>query len=164
MLKSKKKSKKAIKSAPVETLIGKNAQFVGDVHFTGGLHLDGNVKGNIFSSDETAVAIISERGSVEGEVRVPKLLLDGKIVGDVHTSELAELHPNAQVTGDVYYNMLEMSIGAEVNGKMVHVDSVESVSKEDKTVSEAREVVKTPPGRDSSQTKNGSLLHARQSH
>ena len=122
------------KSAKVETLIGENTEFVGDVHFSGGLHLDGVVKGNVIADDDTlSVAIDSERGFIEGDVRVPRLLLNGKVNGDVYASERVELHRHARVNGNVYYNMLEMAMGAEINGNLVHRKPGEKRLLEDKS-------------------------------
>ncbi|MEM7293273.1 MAG: polymer-forming cytoskeletal protein [Pseudomonadota bacterium] len=122
------------KSAKVETLIGENTEFVGNVHFKGGLHLDGLIKGNVVADDDSvSVAIVSERGCIEGEVRVPRLLLNGKVLGDVYASERVELHKHARVTGNVYYNMLEMAMGAEINGNLVHRKPNENKLLEDKS-------------------------------
>ncbi|MEM7208478.1 MAG: polymer-forming cytoskeletal protein [Pseudomonadota bacterium] len=122
------------KSAKVETLIGENTEFVGNVHFKGGLHLDGLIKGNVVADDgSSSVAIVSERGCIEGEVRVPRLLLNGKVVGDVYATERVELHRHARVTGNVYYNMLEMAMGAEINGNLVHRKPNENKLLEDKS-------------------------------
>ena len=122
------------KSTKVETLIGENTEFVGDVHFRGGLHLDGVIKGNVIADDDSiSIAIVSERGCIEGEVRVPRLLLNGKVVGDVYASERVELHKHARVTGNVYYNMLEMAMGAEINGNLVHRKPNEKRLLEDKS-------------------------------
>ena len=122
------------KSAKVETLIGENTEFVGNVHFSGGLHLDGIVKGNVIADDDTqSVAIVSERGCIEGDVRVPRLLLNGQVIGDVYASERVELHKHARVNGNVYYNMLEMAMGAEINGNLVHRKPGEKRLLEDKS-------------------------------
>jgi cytoskeletal protein CcmA (bactofilin family) len=64
---------------------------------------------------------VSEQGVIEGEVRVPSMVLNGTVNGDVHAKERIELAARARINGDVYYNLLEMAIGAEVNGKLVHV-------------------------------------------
>lgn len=122
------------KSAKVETLIGENTELVGNVHFSGGLHLDGVVKGNVIAEDDThSVAIVSERGFIEGDVRVPRLLLNGRVNGDVYASERVELHRHARVNGNVYYNMLEMAMGAEINGNLVHRKPGEKRLLEDKS-------------------------------
>ena len=63
---------------------------------------------------------LSECGTIEGEVSVPFVVLNGVVIGDVHGSEHVELQSKARVTGNVYYNLIEMAIGAEVNGKLVH--------------------------------------------
>ena len=68
----------------------------------------------------TALLILSEFGKIEGEVKVPNMVLNGEIVGDVYGETRVELAPKARVNGSVYYNLIEMAIGAEVNGGLVH--------------------------------------------
>ncbi len=105
----------------VETLVGANSRIKGDVHFTGGCHVDGTVKGNITAdSDSHSALSISEDGSVEGGVTVPYVVLDGIVRGDVCANQRVELGATARVIGNVYYNLIEMAIGAEINGKLVH--------------------------------------------
>jgi len=109
------------KSTKVQTVIGANCTFTGNLVFDGGLHVDGKVVGNVSAEPGSgAVAVISENGCVEGQVRVPHLLLNGSVVGDVYASERVELLRQARVTGDVYYNLLEMAMGAEINGNLLH--------------------------------------------
>ena len=112
---------KKLKSTKVDTLVGQNTQIHGDIYFSGGLHVDGVVKGNVMAdSNSDAVLTLSEIGTIEGEVRVPHIVLNGSIVGDVFASERIELAVKARVNGNVYYNLLEMVMGAEVNGSLVH--------------------------------------------
>ncbi len=115
-------NKKRIRSAKIDTLIGHKSVMLGDVRFAGGLHVDGTVKGNVLAEeDDSSVLTLSESGSIEGEVRVPNVVLNGTVIGDVHARQHIELASNARITGDVYYNLIEMAMGAEVNGTLVHV-------------------------------------------
>ncbi len=83
--------------------------------------MDGHIHGNVVAEGEgRSVLILSEHGRIEGEVRVPQVVLNGTVIGDVHASERVELASKARVTGNVYYNLIEMAIGAEVNGSLVH--------------------------------------------
>lgn len=107
-------------AAKIDTLIGKNTVVKGDVLFAGGLHVEGKIIGNITAEDEGGVLILSENGVVEGEVHVPNMVLNGLIEGDVHASQRVELAPKSRVHGNVYYNLIEMAMGAEVNGSLVH--------------------------------------------
>ena len=108
-------------SARIDTIIGQHTHLQGDVRFTGGLHVDGKITGNVVAEAGTdAVLTVSELGRIEGEVRVPNLVLNGAVVGDVHASEHVELAPQAKVTGNVFYRLIEMAMGAEVNGNLVH--------------------------------------------
>ena len=105
----------------IDTIIGQHTCLKGDIHFSGGLHIDGKVEGNITAEPGAdAVLTVSEQGSIEGDVQVPNLVLNGSIVGDVHVSERVELASHARVTGNLYYSLIEMSMGAEVNGSLVH--------------------------------------------
>lgn len=105
----------------IDTLVGRNTEVVGDIAFSGGLHVDGRVNGNIAATTDTnATVSISEHGEVEGEVRVPHVVVNGQVLGDVYASDRLELAPNARVAGNVFYNLIEMAAGAEVNGKLVH--------------------------------------------
>lgn len=105
----------------VDTLVGSNSQVNGDLHFSGGCHIDGRVKGNVIAeSDSHSALSISEDGTVEGGVTVPHVVLNGIVRGDVVATQRVELGPTARVIGNVYYNLIEMAIGAEINGKLVH--------------------------------------------
>lgn len=115
------KGRKAPKAPKIQTLIGKDTELHGDVVFSGGLHIDGVIRGNVIAGDgSTAVLTVSEHGSIEGEVRVPNVILNGKVIGDVYAMERIELASHARVTGNVYYNLIEMAMGAEVNGSLLH--------------------------------------------
>ena len=105
----------------VETLVGANSRIKGDVHFTGGCHVDGTVKGNITADPDSHSALsISEDGNVEGGVTVPYVVLHGIVRGDLFANQRVELGATARVIGNVYYNLIEMASGAEINGKLVH--------------------------------------------
>lgn len=105
----------------IDTVIGAQTRLEGDLHFSGGLHVDGEIKGNVIAEPGTdAVLTVSEQGRIEGEVRVPNLVLNGAVEGDVYASGRVELASHAKVVGNVYYSLLEMAMGAEVNGSLVH--------------------------------------------
>ena len=105
----------------LDTLVGPNTKINGDLHFDGGCHVDGTVKGNVSADSESNSALsVSEDGNVEGGVTVPYVVLHGIVRGDVCASQRVELGPTARVIGNVYYNLIEMAIGAEINGKLVH--------------------------------------------
>lgn len=108
-------------TAGVDTLIGRQTEVLGDVRFSGGLHVDGKIKGKVVANaDKNATLSVSESGSIEGNVRVPNIVLNGQVVGDVHASERIQLAARARVTGNVYYKIIQMEGGATVNGQMVH--------------------------------------------
>ncbi|HSH43134.1 MAG TPA: polymer-forming cytoskeletal protein [Arenicellales bacterium] len=114
-------NKRKHQSGRIDTLVGQDTVMTGDLRFSGGLHVDGSIVGNVISEGENeAVLMLSERGRIQGEVRVPNVVLNGQVEGDVHAGGRIELGQQARVTGNVYYHLLEMAMGAEVNGNLVH--------------------------------------------
>ena len=113
--------RKKRKHSVIDTLIGPNSRINGDLHFDGGCHIDGTVKGSVSADlDSSSAVSVSEDGGVEGSVTVSYVVLNGIVRGDVYASQRVELGPTARVIGNVYYNLIEMAIGAEINGKLVH--------------------------------------------
>ena len=129
----------------VDTLVGSNSKVNGDLNFEGGCHVDGTVEGNVTADPESNSALsVSEDGTVEGGVTVPYVVLHGIVRGDVCASQRVELGPTARVIGNVYYNLIEMAIGAEINGKLVHqpegqVPLLEQTAKLDESAAAAAE-------------------------
>lgn len=114
----------------IESLIGISTSIEGNLHFQGGLRVDGRIKGNLVAEgDEPSMLVISEHARVEGEVRAAHVVVNGEIIGNVHCSELLELQPRARITGDVHYKALEMHGGALVSGKLTHDQASEPMLK-----------------------------------
>jgi cytoskeletal protein CcmA (bactofilin family) len=104
----------------IDTLVGKTAKVQGDVEFTGGLHLDGRVAGNVRADgDPTATLSVSETGSIEGSVEVPTVMLNGAVRGDILARGRVVLGATARVQGNVHYGVIEMTLGAEIKGKLM---------------------------------------------
>jgi cytoskeletal protein CcmA (bactofilin family) len=105
----------------IDSLIGAGTKVEGDVHFTGGLRVDGEVRGSVIAiSGQPSMLVVSEAARIEGEVRVTHLVVNGSIVGPVHATEFLELQPKSRITGDVHYSALEMHLGAVVEGRLAH--------------------------------------------
>ena len=111
----------------IDCLIGAGTRVEGNVIFSGGLRVDGQVKGNIIAEDDKpGTLVVSEQALVEGEIRVPHVVINGVVNGPVNSTEYVELQAKANVTGDVYYNTLEMQLGAVVQGRLVHQNAAKS--------------------------------------
>jgi cytoskeletal protein CcmA (bactofilin family) len=106
--------------AAISTLIADGTTIKGDVHFRGGLHLEGVVDGAVAAECADSVLTLSDKGRVNGEVRVSNAVVNGVINGDLFVVERLELAGNARIEGNVYYKVLEMAAGAQINGKMVY--------------------------------------------
>ena len=106
----------------IDTLIGKGVRVQGDIEFLGGMHLDGAIAGNVRSNAAPdATLSVSEAGSIEGSVDVPNVILQGQVRGDIRAAERVVLGPTARVEGDVYYGIIEMTLGAQIKGKLVRL-------------------------------------------
>jgi len=106
------------------TLISSETTVKGDITFTGQLDVEGTVVGSIQAGSGDAVLRVVSGGRVAGEVKVPNTTINGKVEGDIHSSERLELAEQAVIDGDVYYNLIEMSVGAKVNGGLRHSSNV----------------------------------------
>jgi cytoskeletal protein CcmA (bactofilin family) len=106
--------------AAITTLIAEGTRIRGDVHFEGGLHLEGVIDGAVSAGGADSVLTVSGKGRVNGEVRVSNAVVNGAVHGDLHVSERLELAAEARVDGNVHYKLLEMAVGAQVNGKMLY--------------------------------------------
>jgi len=103
------------------TMIAKGTVVSGDVMFEGGLLVEGTIKGNVKAEDGTdSLLRLSEAGMIEGEIHVPNVVINGQVSGDVHSSGHVELAAKAIVNGNVHYNLIEMVMGSQVNGALVH--------------------------------------------
>lgn len=112
----------------IDSLVGISSRIEGDLMFTGGLRIDGEVHGNVVAGEGAdSVLIVSEHARIEGEVRCANLVVNGYIAGAVYSSELLELQPKGRIQGDVHYKLLEMHGGALVTGKLTHQQAGEPV-------------------------------------
>ena len=118
---SSKKSESKFKGTKVDSIVGSQTEIKGDFYFSGGLHIDGTITGKVIADvDADAVLILSQQGVIQGDVEVPNVLVNGTVNGDVRATGRVELAPNAKVNGNVYYALLEMAMGAAINGSLVH--------------------------------------------
>jgi cytoskeletal protein CcmA (bactofilin family) len=105
----------------IDCLIGAGTSIEGNVIFSGGLRVDGHVRGNVISADDKpGTLVLSDQARIEGEIRVAHAVINGIVVGPVHAVEYVELQGKASVTGDVHYRTLEMQLGAVVQGRLVY--------------------------------------------
>ncbi|SBV36910.1 Integral membrane protein CcmA involved in cell shape determination [uncultured Stenotrophomonas sp.] len=109
----------------VDALIGPQVVIRGDVMFSGGLYVEGRIEGKVVAEDGArATLTLAEQGHIEGEVRASVVVVSGSLDGDVHADERVELAPTARVNGNVHYQVVEMSAGAQLNGRLLHTGAM----------------------------------------
>ena len=117
-----KRSKEKV-SQPVETidtLIGTGSILKGDLEFTGGLRVDGHIKGHVSAQDSNkGTLVLSESGVIEGDINVPHVVINGTVNGNIVSGGHVELQASAKITGDIHYKGVEMELGAILNGSLV---------------------------------------------
>ena len=107
------------KQPPIKSLIADGSRIEGDILFTEGLRIDGEVSGNVRASQEqSSILVISESASVTGAVHADHIIINGRVQGPVHARALLELQPKARIEGDVHYAALEMHQGALIDGQL----------------------------------------------
>ncbi|MHB1543453.1 MAG: bactofilin family protein [Gammaproteobacteria bacterium] len=104
----------------IVTLIGPDTVITGEIRFHGGLHLDGRLQGNILADSEPSLLVVSRGAIIEGEIHVQEVVIHGEVKGNVFAETRLELGETAQVTGDVHYGAITVSMGATVNGQLIH--------------------------------------------
>lgn len=110
----------------IDTLIGAGTVIEGNISFSGGIRIDGQVNGNVVAvADKPSTLVLSEQGCVNGDIRVTHLVANGAIAGTVTASEYLELHAKAKLTGDVHYKSLEIQVGAILQGRLIHINVAE---------------------------------------
>jgi cytoskeletal protein CcmA (bactofilin family) len=107
------------KQPPIRTLIGEGTVITGELRFTEGLRIDGEVHGDVVATGEgPSILVISEKARVLGTVKAAHVIINGSVCGPVQSHELLELQPKASIVGDVRYEVLEMHQGATIDGEL----------------------------------------------
>ena len=105
----------------IDSLIGATTRIEGNVYFSGGLRVDGAVRGNVAGlPDQPATLVISEQARIDGEVQAAHVVVNGTINGPVDARETLELQAGSRVKGDIHYKSIEIQQGAVIEGRLVH--------------------------------------------
>lgn len=115
----RRKQNKSIEVTKLTSLVSVNVQVAGDLLFTGGVRIDGQVQGNVVGRDgDHGLLVLSEKGTINGNVHVYDAVINGTICGDVEVGHFLELQAGARVTGNITYRQLQMECGAHVDGRL----------------------------------------------
>ena len=114
----------------IDSLIGAAVKIEGNLTFSGGLRVDGEITGNVIAvPGESSTLVLSEHGRINGEVSVTHLVANGVVTGSVSVSEYMELQSKSRITGDINYNTLEIHLGAIVEGMLIHLADAATANK-----------------------------------
>jgi cytoskeletal protein CcmA (bactofilin family) len=135
-------SKKIASVSGGTTLISHETVVIGEVHFSGNLDVEGLIQGNIIAqTGKDALLRVVGKGRVEGDIRVPCAIINGAVQGNVYTTKLLELASKSRVQGNVYYTLVEMAAGSEVNGSLIHMADADEIAELSRTDTEQAESI-----------------------
>ncbi|SCY37586.1 protein CcmA, bactofilin family [Nitrosospira sp. Nl5] len=110
----------------IDSLIGAGTRIDGNITFSGGLRIDGQVRGNITATgDKPSTLVLSDQAVIEGKIKVSHAVINGTVVGPIHSNEYLELQAKARVSGEVCYKIMEIQLGASIEGMLLRQDDAE---------------------------------------
>ena len=115
------------------TLIEVGTLMKGEIIFDNELFVMGEVEGDLNSDSDLAKLVVSKTGKVQGEIRVPNVVVNGTIVGNVRASEKLEITGTARIFGDLHYSTIEIRGGSLITGRLV-AEQVKLDSDEEKGI------------------------------
>ena len=123
---AKRNKRPAIELTQLSSLIAEDVEIIGDLHFAGGIRIDGRIKGNVIAraaEGKRALLVLSDKGRIEGGVSCGDAVINGSVVGDLVVEHLLELQSNARVRGTIRYAHLQMDVGAAVSGQLIQAEA-----------------------------------------
>jgi len=120
------KGKGDIRSGELEAFLGRNTSFEGKMGFEGMARLDGKFDGEIFSGD---VLIIGENATINAEINVDTLIVDGKVSGNVSASGKIEIHSTGKLHGNITTPTLVIDEGGVFDGTCKMDKEIEEAAK-----------------------------------
>lgn len=131
-------SKAAKPQTRIDSLIGAETKIDGSIVFSGGLRIDGHIRGDVTGTgDGAGTLVVSEQAIVEGEIRVGHIVVNGTVKGPIYALSSLELQPKARISGDVFYDQIEIHVGAVVEGQLAHRKEVDARAAEPKLLTAA---------------------------
>jgi cytoskeletal protein CcmA (bactofilin family) len=121
-----------------DTLIGRHAEFEGNLRLNESIRIDGRVLGHVHSASDQAVSVvIGPTGEVVGDLVAQRVIVAGKVSGNIHALDRVELHAGCFVQGDLKYASIAIEHGARVQGLLLQLDAADSTARPDKDAQEA---------------------------
>jgi len=105
-----------------DTLIGPHSLIKGELRLSGSTRIDGRVEGNITAGADSVTVVISEGAQVQGDILAHRILVAGKVSGQIHATERVELQAQCMVQGDIKYGSIAIEHGARVMGLLLQID------------------------------------------
>ena len=117
------------------TVIGENCVIEGDVTFEKTIEVHGKIIGTLKIAENctSATLIIKKTGIVEGDVFGSDVMIEGEVVGNVSGKKEIKIENSAFISGNVYYDILDVQGGATINGNLIRNKGKEPQKLENKS-------------------------------
>ena len=123
----RRKKRPFVEVTKLSSLIAEDVEIIGDVSFSGGIRIDGRIKGNVIAraveGQTRALLVLSEKGHIEGTVTCGDAVINGTVIGDLDIEHFLELQSNSRVSGTIRYEHLQMDVGASVHGQLARAEN-----------------------------------------
>ena len=98
----------------LESFIGLGTEFQGVLNVKGALRVEGQFNGKV----DAAYVILAETGVINGEISAKKIIIEGKVEGNLRVQEIVEIKATGKVLGDIFTKKISITEGAKLNGKI----------------------------------------------
>ena len=117
------------------TVIGENCVIEGDVTFEKTIEVHGKIIGTLKIAENctSASLVIKKTGIVEGDVYGSDVVIEGEVVGNVSGKKEIKIENSAFISGNVYYDILDVQGGATINGNLIRNKGKEPQKLENKS-------------------------------
>lgn len=102
------------KGDKLESFIGQNTHFSGEITTKGTLRIDGNVDGNIYAD----WLVIGDKAYIKGNATATSIIIGGTIEGNILAKGMVDIKKKGRVKGDIITSKLTVVDGGIVDGRI----------------------------------------------
>ena len=126
-----------------DTLIGRTTEIVGRLILLDSVRIDGKVNGSIEAQVDHKVSVaIGATGEVTGDIKANRVMVAGKVEGNIEAAERVELQKDSVVLGDITYGSIAVEHGARILGMLIQSSKVASAAVDAKSAIQAAQTLR----------------------
>ncbi len=103
-----------------DSFIGQSTNIFGRMEIHASIRIDGKVQGDLETPPHSRITIaLGKSGDVVGDIKAHRVLIAGKVHGNIYAAEHVELARTAHVMGDISFQSIRVEHGAHVEGHLI---------------------------------------------